>query len=44
MNIGDGKKLPMPLMNIINGGIHANNSLRIQGMDAHLLEPLALVI
>ncbi len=29
-NIGDGKTLPMPLMNIINGGAHANNSLRIQ--------------
>ena len=29
-NIGDGKTLPLPLMNIINGGAHANNSLRIQ--------------
>jgi len=29
-NIGDGKTLPMPIMNIINGGVHANNSLRIQ--------------
>ena len=29
-NIGNGKTLPMPLMNIINGGAHANNSLRIQ--------------
>ena len=29
-NIGDGKSLPMPIMNIINGGVHANNSLRIQ--------------
>ena len=29
-NIGDGKTLPYPLMNIINGGVHANNSLRIQ--------------
>ena len=29
-NIGDGKSLPLPLMNIINGGAHANNSLRIQ--------------
>jgi len=29
-NIGDGKILPLPLMNIINGGAHANNSLRIQ--------------
>jgi len=29
-NISDGKTLPMPLMNIINGGAHANNSLRIQ--------------
>ena len=24
------KRLPLPLMNIINGGVHANNSLRIQ--------------
>ena len=24
------KQLPLPLMNIINGGVHANNSLRIQ--------------
>ena len=23
-------KLPYPLMNIINGGVHANNNLRIQ--------------
>ena len=29
-NIGNGKTLPLPLMNIINGGTHANNSLRIQ--------------
>ena len=29
-NIGDGKTLPIPLMNIINGGVHANNTLRIQ--------------
>tara|TARA_B100000029_G_scaffold502785_1_gene578649 strand:- start:2910 stop:4166 length:1257 start_codon:yes stop_codon:yes gene_type:complete len=29
-NIGEGKTLPLPLMNIINGGSHANNSLRIQ--------------
>jgi len=29
-NIGNKKSLPFPLMNIINGGMHANNSLRIQ--------------
>ena len=29
-NIGVKKSLPFPLMNIINGGMHANNSLRIQ--------------
>ena len=29
-NIGDEKTLPLPLMNIINGGAHANNSLKIQ--------------
>ena len=29
-NIGRGKTLPLPLMNVINGGAHANNSLRIQ--------------
>ena len=29
-NIGNEKTLPFPLMNIINGGVHANNSLRIQ--------------
>ena len=29
-NIGDEKTLPIPLMNIINGGAHANNSLKIQ--------------
>jgi len=29
-NIGNEKTLPLPLMNIINGGVHANNSLKIQ--------------
>ena len=29
-SLGDNKTLPLPLMNIINGGVHANNSLRIQ--------------
>ncbi len=29
-NLGEGNFLPLPLMNIINGGAHANNSLRIQ--------------
>tara|TARA_Y100001970_G_C14225383_1_gene855317 strand:- start:1404 stop:2657 length:1254 start_codon:yes stop_codon:yes gene_type:complete len=29
-NLGSEKTLPLPLMNIINGGAHANNSLRIQ--------------
>ena len=29
-NIGREKTLPLPLMNVINGGAHANNSLRIQ--------------
>jgi len=29
-SIGDGNILPLPLMNVINGGAHANNSLRIQ--------------
>jgi len=29
-NIANEKTLPLPLMNIINGGAHANNSLRIQ--------------
>ena len=29
-NLGKEKSLPLPLMNIINGGAHANNSLRIQ--------------
>ena len=29
-NISNNKTLPLPLMNIINGGAHANNSLRIQ--------------
>ena len=28
--IGNAKTLPLPLMNIINGGAHANNSLKIQ--------------
>tara|TARA_Y100000590_G_scaffold153897_1_gene176784 strand:+ start:41 stop:895 length:855 start_codon:yes stop_codon:yes gene_type:complete len=28
--LGDHKTLPLPLMNIINGGAHANNSLKIQ--------------
>ncbi len=28
--LGDSKTLPLPMMNIINGGVHANNSLRIQ--------------
>ena len=28
--IGNEKQLPLPMMNIINGGSHANNSLRIQ--------------
>ena len=28
--IKDNFKLPFPLMNIINGGVHANNGLRIQ--------------
>ena len=28
--LGDGKRLPLPLMNVINGGAHANNSLKIQ--------------
>ena len=28
--IGDGKSLPVPMMNIINGGAHANNGLDIQ--------------
>ena len=28
--LGNKKTLPLPLMNIINGGVHANNSLRIQ--------------
>ena len=29
-NLGKNKTLPLPLMNIINGGVHANNGLRIQ--------------
>ena len=29
-HLGAGKKLPLPLMNVINGGAHANNSLKIQ--------------
>ena len=29
-SIGSYKVLPLPLMNIINGGAHANNSLKIQ--------------
>ena len=29
-NLGDHKTLPLPLMNIINGGAHANNNLQIQ--------------
>ena len=29
-HIGNGKNLPLPMMNIINGGSHADNSLRIQ--------------
>ena len=29
-NLGDKQTLPLPLMNVINGGVHANNSLRIQ--------------
>ncbi len=29
-NLGKSETLPLPLMNIINGGVHADNSLRIQ--------------
>ena len=29
-NLGNEKTLPLPLMNVINGGVHANNSLKIQ--------------
>ena len=29
-NLGNGQTLPFPLMNVINGGAHSNNSLRIQ--------------
>ena len=29
-NLGNNRTLPYPLMNIINGGVHANNSLQIQ--------------
>ena len=28
--VGDGKTLPVPMMNIINGGAHADNSLDFQ--------------
>ena len=28
--IGDGKSMPTAMMNIINGGAHANNGLDIQ--------------
>ena len=28
--LGDKQTMPLPLMNIINGGVHANNSLKIQ--------------
>jgi enolase len=29
-NIGNNKTIPLPLMNVINGGVHANNNLKIQ--------------
>jgi len=29
-HIGKEKTLPLPLMNVINGGVHANNSLKVQ--------------
>ena len=29
-SLGNNMTLPLPLMNIINGGAHSNNSLRIQ--------------
>ena len=29
-NLGDSYNLPLPLMNIINGGAHADNDLKIQ--------------
>ena len=29
-NVGDGRTLPVPMMNIINGGAHADNSLDFQ--------------
>ena len=29
-SLGSGRTIPLPLMNVINGGAHANNSLRIQ--------------
>ena len=29
-SLGSGRTIPLPLMNVINGGVHANNSLRIQ--------------
>ena len=28
--LGSGRTIPLPLMNVINGGAHANNSLKIQ--------------
>jgi len=28
--VGEGKRLPVPLMNILNGGAHANNGLDVQ--------------
>ena len=28
--VGDGKELPVPMMNIINGGVHADNKLDFQ--------------
>ena len=30
VNLGKGKSLPLPLMNVINGGSHSNNLLKIQ--------------
>ena len=29
-SLGSGRTIPLPLMNVINGGAHANNSLKIQ--------------
>ena len=29
-HLGDGTTMPVPMMNIINGGVHANNSVDIQ--------------